>query len=460
MALVKAKDDTHGVVYFKYFSILIQELTMAMDEDFLFTLLAFTKFNVTAGDDENQLFFEVLQLQPIKVNLSFKRSDRVNIEEAQQKLSSSTNPIMYIFSVLTMAIGNVDGAPITLNALVMENVRASGAVADLLQRHFTQDFIFQLYMVVGSIEYLGNPVGQFTNLNLGVTDLFYEPYQGIVMGDSPQDFGLGVVRGTSSLLKKTVFGFSDSLAKISGSVGKGLSAATMDKSFQERRRLGNQRNAPKHALSGLTKGASSLAEGFVSGVTGIMEQPLAGAQEEGVGGFFKGLGKGVVGVATKPLVGVFDFTTNVTSGIRNTTTVFDPEMRRKRIPRHVPKNGILTLYDESEALGQFWLKQVENGRFFHDDYIAHLVLKGDNMVAMLTSKRIMVFRSENLKVEWELEYQDIQSIAPFPRGISITSRRDRQENFIPIFEQSALKWFSDKIEEKVNQFNAEIKPLE
>ncbi|KAF9342650.1 hypothetical protein BGX34_007856, partial [Mortierella sp. NVP85] len=62
-----------------------------------------------------------------------------------------------------MAIGNVDGALITLNALVMENVRASGAVADLLQRHFTQDFSFQLYMVAGSIEFMRNPAGHFTN---------------------------------------------------------------------------------------------------------------------------------------------------------------------------------------------------------------------------------------------------------------------------------------------------------
>ncbi|KAF9963917.1 hypothetical protein BGZ65_006327 [Modicella reniformis] len=482
IALVKAKDDTHGVVYFKYFSILLQELTVATDEDFLFTLLEFTKINVpgwnedssvvqwceesqdlpepTANDDENQLFFEVLQLQPMKVNLSFKRSDRMNIEETQQKTSGG-NPIMYLFNVLTMAIGNIDGAPITLNALVMENVRASGAMlADLLQRHYTQDIFFQLYMVVGSIEFLGNPVGLFSNLSSGVADFFYEPYQGIIMGDSPSDFGLGVVRGTSSLLKKTVFGFSDSLAKISGSVGKGLSAATMDKSFQERRRLGTQRNAPKHALSGLSQGANSLAVGLVSGVTGIVEQPLAGAQKDGVEGFFKGLGKGMVGVVTKPLVGVFDFTTNVTSGIRNTTTVFDRELTRRRTPRYVPKNGILTPYNKEEALGQSWLKQVDNGRYFHDDYIAHLVLKGDNMVSMLTSKRIMVFRADSLKVEWELEFHEIRTIAPFPRGISITSRRDQQENFIPIFEQSSLKWFTAKIEEKVAQFNAELKPLE
>ncbi|KAF9211914.1 hypothetical protein BGZ59_007452 [Podila verticillata] len=456
-ALVRAKDETHGVVYFKYFSALVQELTITMDEDFLFTLLEFSKFNVPgwtedptkvqlcdenldlpepmANDGESQLFFEVLHLHPMKVNLSFMRSDHVNIEEAQQK-TSSHNPIMYIFNVLTMAIGNIDAAPITLNALLLENVRASAPVLmDLLQRHYSQDFIYQLHMIVGSIEFLGNPVGLFNNLSSGVADFFYEPYQGFIMGDRPQDFGLGLARGTSSLLKKTVFGFSDSLAKISGSVGKGLSAATMDKAFQERRRMGSQRNAPKHALSGLSKGASSLAQGV-------------------------GVGKGLVGVVTKPLVGVFDFTTNVTSGIRNTTTVFDKDQRRKRIPRHVPKNGILTLYDKSEAVGQYWLKQVDSGRYFYDDYIAHLVLKGDNMVAMLTSKRIMVFRAESLKVEWELEFSEIQAIAPFPRGISITSRRDRQENFIPIFEQSSLQWFSAKIEERVSQFNAELKPLE
>lgn len=128
-ALVRAKDDTHGVVYFKYFSALVQELTVAMDEDFLYTLLEFSKFNVPgwtedpskvqlcdesldlpepkANEGESQLFFEVLHLHPMKVNLSFMRSDRVNIEEAQQK-TSSHNPIMYIFNVLTMAIGNID----------------------------------------------------------------------------------------------------------------------------------------------------------------------------------------------------------------------------------------------------------------------------------------------------------------------------------------------------------------
>ncbi|KAF9166895.1 hypothetical protein DFQ26_006563 [Actinomortierella ambigua] len=477
-ALVRAKDDTHGVVYFKYFSALVQELTFTMDEDFVYTLLEFTDFKVSgwsddpskaqlcdesldlpepkANDSESQLFFEVLHLHPMKVNISFFRSDRVNIEEAQQQ-TSSHNPIMYIFNVLTMAIGNIDSAPITLNALLLENVRASAPVlVDLLRRHYSQDFFYQLHKIVGSIEFLGNPVGLFSNLSSGVADFFYEPYQGFVMGDRPQDFGMGIARGTSSLLKKTVFGFTDSLAKISGSVGKGLSAATMDKTFQERRRLDAQRNAPKHALSGLSQGATSFAQGIVSGVTGIVEQPLTGAQTGGVQGFVKGFGKGLVGAVTKPLVGVFDFTTNVTSGIRNTTTVFDRDLTRKRLPRHVPKNGILTLYDPKEAVGQMWLKQVNSGRYFYDDYIAHLVLKGDNMVAMLTSRRIMVFRTESLKVEWELEFADTAAVTPYPKGISVMSRSG-QESFIPIFQASELQWFSTKVEERIQQYNSELK---
>jgi len=43
--------------------------------------------------------------------------------------------------------------------------------------------------------------------------------------------GIGIARGAGSLAKKTVFGLSDSLAKVSGSIGKGkfsLLSSTME----------------------------------------------------------------------------------------------------------------------------------------------------------------------------------------------------------------------------------------
>jgi len=49
-------------------------------------------------------------------------------------------------------------------------------------------------------------------------------------------------------VKKTVFGFSDSLTKFTSSVGKGISAATLDEEYQNRRRMSQRRNKPRHAM--------------------------------------------------------------------------------------------------------------------------------------------------------------------------------------------------------------------
>jgi vacuolar protein sorting-associated protein 13A/C len=38
-------------------------------------------------------------------------------------------------------------------------------------------------------------------------------------------------KGTASFLKKTVYGFSDTFSKFTGSLGKGLASATMDSEF-------------------------------------------------------------------------------------------------------------------------------------------------------------------------------------------------------------------------------------
>lgn len=65
-----------------------------------------------------------------------------------------------------------------------------------------------------------NPAGLFTNISSGVADFFIQPYDSIMMNGN-KDLGVGIARGAGSLAKKTVFGFSDSLAKISGSIGKG-----------------------------------------------------------------------------------------------------------------------------------------------------------------------------------------------------------------------------------------------
>ena len=77
-------------------------MTIELDEDFVFALLDFVKFEDAAWKEPSRdiliehpkdipepdianakadMFFETLQLQPMSLELSFMRTDRVNVDE-------------------------------------------------------------------------------------------------------------------------------------------------------------------------------------------------------------------------------------------------------------------------------------------------------------------------------------------------------------------------------------------
>jgi len=190
---------------------------------------------------------------------------------------------------------------------------------------------------------------------------------------APDQLCTSLPQGATSFAKKTVFGITDSMTKFTGSIGKGFAAATLDAEFQSKRRMTQRRNKPKHALYGVAAGASAFAESVTSAFEGVASKPIEGAENGGAAGFAKGVGKGFVGLFTKPAVGVMDFLSASTEGIRNTTTVFDQtDIDRVRLPRFIASDGVLRAFSEREALGQSWLKELEAGKYFNDTYVAHL----------------------------------------------------------------------------------------
>ncbi|KAK3689238.1 hypothetical protein B0T22DRAFT_461182 [Podospora appendiculata] len=478
--VTRVKDDSYGVEYIKYATILLQEMTVELDEDFIYAVLDFSKVpgaSWASADEEDKLcddnidipepkqqqsgrdiYFEVLNIQPMQLDLSFVRTERVNVEDK----TSSRNPVMFFFNVMTMAIGNINDAPVRFNALMLENVRVSIPVLmQSVSNHYSQEALYQIHKILGSADFLGNPVGLFNNISSGFADIFYEPYQGLIMSDKPEDFGIGLARGAGSFFKKSVFGVSDSFSKFTGSFAKGLAAATMDKQFQDRRRITRARNRPKHAIYGVTAGANSLFTSLASGVGGLARKPLEGAEQEGALGFFKGLGKGVVGLATKPAIGVLDFASNVSEGVRNTTTVFDgTELDRVRLPRYIPADGIVRPYSQREALGQSWLKQVDNGKYFDEQYIAHLELPTEDMVVMVTFARILLIRSRRLQTEWDVPLKDVQTIAKERTGLSLTLRGGTNGPFIPIGQESGRTFIYKMVAVAVEEFNRRFRGLE
>lgn len=477
-SVTRVKDEAHGVLFIKHATVLLQQMTLEVDEDFLFALMEFAKspHDTWADPKDDKLcdeeldipqpmqnatgldvYFEVLHIQPAQMDLSFVRTERVNVEDRP----SSGNAVMFFFNMLTMAIGNINDAPVKLNALIMENVRTPlPLLVQSISTHYSQEFLYQVHKILGSADFIGNPVGLFNNLSSGFMDMFYEPYQGYILNDRPQELGIGIAKGGLSFMKKSIFGVSDSFAKVTGSISKGLAVATMDKNFQSKRRMKISRNRPKHALFGLATGANSFVEGVSSGVSGLALSPYQGASREGAAGFMKGLGKGLVGLPTKTAIGFFDLASSVSEGVRNTTTVFDGDAIDKVRPtRFIGHDGIVRPYSEREAVGQSWAKQVDNGRYFDDEYLAHLNMGSNDMVVLVTFSRIMLVSTVKMVSEWVVKYQELQTIAMERTGLALVLRGAVQGPFIPISDMSSRRFLYKQVGIAVSEFNRKNQTL-
>src|SRR5690606_6949595 len=102
--------------------LLLQQMTVELDEDFIFALLDFAnipgaswtippedrlyddKVDIeepkadTSGQD---VYFEFFNIQPMQLDISFMRTDVVNVED---KVWGAKNPIMFLINILTMAV--------------------------------------------------------------------------------------------------------------------------------------------------------------------------------------------------------------------------------------------------------------------------------------------------------------------------------------------------------------------
>ncbi|EDO14961.1 hypothetical protein Kpol_388p4 [Vanderwaltozyma polyspora DSM 70294] len=472
-SISKVKDDTHGVVYFKHLTVLLQELSLQLDEDFLFSLLDFTKFPGAAWNKDSQTvtykdqvrlpefkevqfsedtYFELFHIQPTMLHLSFVRSERLNyIEEEEKKMMEKRSTLLFLVNILTMTIGNVNDAPIRMNSLYMDNLRVPvSTLINSIKTHYGQQFVYQLHKILGSADFLGNPVGLFNTISSGVWDIFYEPYKGYMMNDRPGEIGIYLAKGGLSFAKKTVFGLSDSMAKFTGSVAKGLSV-TQDSEFQESRRL--QQRINNNSRNVLATSAQSFANTIGSGISGMALDPYKGAQKEGAAGFIKGLGKGIFGLPTKTAIGILDLTNNLSQGVKSTTTVLDTSIPyRVRMARYIGHDQIIKPYNLRESQGQYWLKSCNGGLYMSDHYLTHVVLPGRELAVAVSMEHIVEVRIASEEAMWATAYQEIQGIVLEKTGIYI-KLKSQAEYFIPIQDPIERKHVYKNIAIAVTEYN-------
>uniref|UniRef100_A0A3Q2C8D3 Vacuolar protein sorting 13 homolog C n=1 Tax=Cyprinodon variegatus TaxID=28743 RepID=A0A3Q2C8D3_CYPVA len=377
MSVIMRFNQHSSVMQFKYFMALVQEMAVKIDQGFLDAVAALfapaanlqndgqksgliegdlkrlqaEPTDASLADGSGISFFEFFHISPIKLHLSLSLGSSDG-DSAQQ------NPITQSLNLVLKSIGatltNVDDIIFKLAFFeVKYQFYSKEKLMWAVGRHYTEEFLKQMYVLVLGLDVLGNPFGLIRGLSEGVEAFFYEPFQGAVQG--PEEFAEGFAIGVRSLLGSTVGGAAGMFSKITGSMGKGLAVITMDKEFQQERR--EEMNRPTRDFKGsLAKGGKGLLKGVVGGVTGIVTKPVEGAKKEGAAGFFKGIGKGLVGVVARPTGGIVDMASSTFQGIQRAAEATE-EVTKLRPVRLIKEDGVIRPYDATESQG-FDLYQV------------------------------------------------------------------------------------------------------
>lgn len=229
---------------------------------------------------------------------------------------------------LNLSLVSFEDAKVRLQAFRKEtSLNTVSSLWSEIVDHYKKQLQRQAARILGSVDFLGNPIGLLSDVSEGVSHVA----EGNVGG----------------LVTSVAHGLSNSSAKFMSSLSNTLDATTLDSRHQEIRRRIHQENRD-HFRTGIR----GFGVGIMGGVTSIVTQTFDGVVNNGVEGMVSGFGKGLLGTFTKPVVGVLDFAAGVSGTVRDTVRHHNYQ-RRRRPPRVCTGHeGLLPPYDEEQALGQ------------------------------------------------------------------------------------------------------------
>lgn len=252
-----------------------------------------------------------------------------------------------------------------------------------IKSHYKQQLKWQAAFILGSVDFLGNPLGFASDLSEGVSGLIFE----------------GSVK---SLVKNVTHGISNSTAKLTETISDGLGRVVLDEQDTETRQRILESSSNSTTGDHLVAGFKGLSFGLLGGVTSIVKHTYTGALNDGFQGFISGLGKGIVGTVTKPVIGVLDLASETANAVRETSKSSNRTLpERKRMPRCVTgaPGGLLPPYSHMQSRGQQHLFLI-NKRNFAEQFMAYepcLYDGRDSKLRLLvSSENIWIFsRSED-----------------------------------------------------------------
>eukprot|EP00057_Strongylocentrotus_purpuratus_P011664 XP_011666138.1 PREDICTED: vacuolar protein sorting-associated protein 13A [Strongylocentrotus purpuratus] len=257
VSILRRQMPEYGADTIKYFKVLVQEASLKVDNGFILSVLdVFSHLqeeqdevlslradlnyiqsslketsNTISSSTANPIFFEFFHLSPLKFIVSLSLSGEPHI--------TSDKPGSFqrdLGRVLLESIGSTltEVTEVELKLGYFERRNALLTTAQLtseVQAHYISQGIKQAYVFILGLDVLGNPYGLYRDVKEGISDLFYEPYLGLIQG--PGEFAEGLAKGVQSLLGHTIGGVADAFGGVSGTLGKALSVLSFDEDYQK-----------------------------------------------------------------------------------------------------------------------------------------------------------------------------------------------------------------------------------
>ncbi|KAI6715208.1 hypothetical protein PZA11_004863 [Diplocarpon coronariae] len=132
--------------------------------------------------------------------------------------------------------------------------------------------------------------------------------------DFALDSGKGISRMVGTGLKAPME-FTQNVSKGFGNVPKLYGDDTVREDARVTGLLSGLGAAGKAIRNWFLISSQGFGLGLFDGITGLVTQPVQGAQKAGLGGFFAGLGKGLGGVVCKPVAGAVGLPANLFKGV-------------------------------------------------------------------------------------------------------------------------------------------------
>lgn len=411
-------------------------------------------------------FFDDLHFSPLKVHLSFSMVGDVSTEGEGTAAGLATGFVDLLLQSVGVTATDIDD--VIFRLAFFERLHQLMSFSDLVsqaQAHYISQALRQMYVLVLGLDVIGNPYGLVLGIGDGVSDFFYEPVQGAIQG--PGEFVEGLALGVRSLLSHAVGGTAGAVSRITGTLGKGVAALTLDEEFRRNRREQISRQ-PSGLASGLAHSGRSLVMGVYDGITGVVRKPIEGAQRDGAVGFLKGVGVGVAGLIARPASGAIDFASGSLNAVRR--SLGRDETGRLRPPRHFFADGILRPYVLHQAEGARIFKQVGNGRYVNtDQYLAHCVCSHERQeVLIVTDHRLLLASLKGMLNSWQLEWKCLLNHLDGPaslnsKGIQLPLPPNKSNTIYSFFGRNvvfkqinidssvAAQWILNKIDEAIDQ---------